>query len=219
MEPARNMEEYQAQLAQIRSAAHKRRAEAWAMVPETVLGLELNPITPAIYSLLVGTGNAYLTGRVPKEADLRNFVWFCSPQFNPDKPTKTRWRALQMWRLDRAMSAHSTRTTRAERITENFYRACLQIHKIIDETFCDTPFPAEENTPVAASLESSFIDTFAREYMTWPLTRPVRHTPIKQLNQLSRCIDRRYAGKDDKYYDRDENIATAQFLGAMNVRN
>jgi len=222
MEPARNIEEYQAQIALIRSGANKRRAEAWAMVPETVLGIELTPITPAIHSLLVGTGNAYFSGRVPTEGDLRNFIWFCSPQFNPDRPiVSLRWKWLQMGRLNRALRKGATRKDKTP-IIQNFYRACLQIHEIIHATFKDGLPSVETEEPVeplAASLEAQIVDMFAREYKQWPLPKPVRHTPIKQLYQLARCIDRRAIGKEAKYHDSDENACTHRFLETINARN
>lgn len=223
MEPARSIEEYQAQIALIRAGAHKRRAEAWAMVPETVLGIELSPITPAIHSLLVGTGNAYFMGRIPTEGDLRNFIWFCSPQFNPDSPIASlRWKWLQMWRIRKALRKGSTWKNRHQVVIHNFYKACLDIHEIIAATFKDglPHVETEEPTePLAASLEAQLVDMFSREYKQWPLPAPVRHTPIKQLYQLARCIDRRALGKEAKYYDADENRCTKQFLETINARN
>jgi len=223
MDAARTIDEYQAQITRIRIGANKRRAEAWAMVPETVLGIQLTPITPAIYSLLIGTGNAYFTGRVPKEGDLRNFVWFCSPQFNPDSPlVSLRWKPWQMAKLNIALKRGATWKTRNEAIVSNFYRACLQIHEIINGTFKDgvpSVETEEEVQPLAAALEAQVLDMFAREYKQWPLPKPVRHTPIKQLYQLARCIDRRALGKEAKYYDADENACTKSFLETINARN
>jgi len=223
MEAAKTFEEYEAQIASIRIGANKRRAEAWAMVPETVLGIQLNPITPAIYSLLVGTGNAYFTGRIPKEGDLRNFIWFCSPQFNPDAPLASlRLKWWQMVRLRLALIRGANWKNRNEAIISNFYRACLQIHEIIHGTFKDgvpNVETGEAQLPLAASLEAQVIDIFAREYQQWPLPNPVRHTPIKQLYQLARCIDRNKLGRDAKYHDSDENTATREFLTGLNRRN
>jgi hypothetical protein len=222
MEPARTLEEYQAQLALIRVGANKRRAEAWAMVPESVLGIQLTPITPAIHSLLVGTGNAYFCGRIPTEGDLRNFIWFCSPQFNPDRPiVSLRWKWLQMHRLKMALR-RGTKWGMRHEVVNNFYRACLGIHGIIHTTFRDglPHVESDEPTqPLAASLEAQLVDMFAREYKQWPMPLPVRHTPIKQLYQLARCIDRRHLGKGAKYYDSDENTCTKRFLETINSRN
>lgn len=193
------------------------------MVPESVLGIELKPITPAIHSLLAGTGNAYFTGRIPTEGDLRNFIWFCSPQFNPDNPILSlRWRWLQMWRLRRVLRKGSTWKNRHEVVVRNFYRACLAIHEIIAATFKDgvPNVETEEPTePLAASLEAQLVDMFSREYKQWALPTPVRHTAIKQLYQLARCIDRRAMGNEAKYYDSDENLCTHRFLETINARN
>jgi len=223
MEAAKTFEEYEAQIASIRIGANKRRAEAWAMVPETVLGIQLNPITPAIYSLLVGTGNAYFTGRIPKEGDLRNFIWFCSPSFHPDEPKPAIFRkAWLMAKLNMRLRRGSTKKNRSAVMMGNFYKACLQIHEIVAATFKDgiPNVETEEPTiPLAASLEAQLVDVFACAYQQWPMPKPVRHTPIKQLYQLARCIDRRGLGKDAKYYDADENRVTKQFLEGVNARN
>lgn len=214
------MEEYEAQIAEIRDAAAKRRAAAWAQVPETVLGLELNPITPAIYSLLVATENAYVFGRVPQESDLRNFVWFCSPYFKPDSPILSlRWKPWQMYKLNRTLGAFTKKRVRNKIVMERFYKACRQIHEIIHNTFKDGAGGGESGLPLAASLEAQMIDIFARQYLSWPLPKPVRHTPIKQLNQLARCIDRSLFGDKAGYYDRDEIACEERFLTAMNAKN
>ena len=190
------------------------------MVPETVLGMELVPLTPARYSVLLGTDNAYVTGRIPKEADLRNFIWFCSPRFNPDSPIASlRWKPFVMWRLYRAMRCYSWFKHSAHVITGNFFRACLQIHEIIDATFKDSPPNGDDDSkPLAASFEAQMVDVFSRQYQMWALPQPIRHTPIKQLNQLVRCIERRTLGADDTYFDREEHRCTLGFLGALNDR-
>lgn len=220
MEAPRTDEEYSQRIEAIRLASQKRRAEAWAMVPETVLGLELVPLTPARYSILRGIGNAYLTGRVPGEADLRNFIWFCSPKFNPDSPLASlRWKPMVLWQLNRMLGCYSFLVRRDEIVMQNFYRACLQIHEIVDSTFRDSPPNGEDGQPLAASYEAQVINLFAQEYQMWPLPQPIRHTPIKQLNQLARCIDRYNGGKEDTYYDREEHNLTMDYLGTANARN
>ena len=190
------------------------------MVHEDVIGIKLNPITPAIYSLLLGTNNAFFTGKIPSEGDLRNFIWFCSPQFNPDMPIASyHWRWVQMWRLRRAMRAGATIRTLRKTVINNFFRACRQIHEIIAVTFSDGAPQGEGGEPIAASMEAQVLDLFARQYLMWPLPKPVRHTPIKQLLQLARCIDRRECGENAKYFDRDENRLTLSFLQEANTRN
>jgi hypothetical protein len=121
-----------------------------------------------------------------------------------------------MWQLNRALNIGANLKNRDRIITENFYRACLQIHEIVHETFRDGPGSSEGGEPLAASLEAQVCDMFAREYQMWPLPQPVRHTAIKQLYQLARCIDRQKFGAEDTYYDRAENQATEAFLTALN---
>ena len=190
------------------------------MVPDSILGLPIVPLTPARYSILRGIGNAYVTGRVPTEADLRNFVWFCSPQFNPDAPIASlRWKPFVMWRLYRAMRCYLWFKHKEAVITANFFRACRQIHDMVEATFADVPSPGEPGNPIAASYEAQMVNLFSREYQMWALPQPIRHTPIKQLNQLARCIDRHLCGKDDTYFERNEYRATIAFMESINTRN
>ena len=102
----------------------------------------------------------------------------------------------------------------------NFYRACLDIHEIIDSTFLDRPgMSDEESKPLAASYEAQILDMFAREYAQWPLPQPMRHTPIKQLYQLARCIDRNYGGNKALYHDAAESALDRAFLAVINQSN
>lgn len=190
------------------------------MVPETVLGIPLNPITPAIYSILLGTHNAYVYGRIPREADLRNFIWFCSQYFNPDKPISSlRWRPWVMCRLIWALHRTHIDVTHKFKTTANFLKASLEINEIIESTFMDCAGVINPSSPLAASMEARMVDLFAREYRMWPLPKSIRHTPIKQLMQLARCVDRYHLGDGDVYYDRNENATTREFLEVVNRRN
>lgn len=221
LETPRTIEEYRLAVERVRRQSARRRTEAWACVPETVLGIELSPITPARYSALVGTENAFLCGRSPTEADLRNFIWFCSPQFNPDSPIASlRWKPLQMYRLKCALGRRKRGQNRADAIIDNFIRACDEADEIIGLTMADRLPGSDDNPkPLAAALEAQLVDMFAREYQHWPLPQPMRHTPIKQLYQLARCIDRNNLGNRACYFDPAEWALDRAFLGAINPNN
>lgn len=221
LDAPRTIEQYQAAVDQVRRHSARRRTVAWASVPETVLGINLRPLTPAIYTALSGTGNAFLSDANPREHDLRNFVWFCSPSFNPDNPGRSaKWRRWQMLRLRMALGKRRRGQSRSVAVMHNFASACAEVYAILDAAFADSkPRVDGPSRPIAASFEAQLVDSFAREYLMWPLPQPIRHTPIKQLMQMARCIDRRTLGADDKYFDRAENDTDRRFLEAINQRN
>lgn len=221
LETPRTIEEYRLAVERVRRQSARRRTEAWACVPETVLGIELSPITPARYSALVGTENAFLSGCFPLESDLRNFIWFCSPQFNPDSPIASlRWKPLQMYRLKCALGRHARGDSKPESVLKNFITACAEINRMVETAFADRlPGNDDNPKPLAAALEAQLVDMFAREYQHWPLPQPMRHTPIKQLYQLARCIDRNSLGNRACYFDPAEWALDRAFLGAINPNN
>ncbi len=217
----RTIEEYNEAVGRVRKESALRRTRAWACVPETVLGIELSPITPARYTALVATNNAFIFGRLPMEHDLRNFIWFCSPQFNPDAPMlSTRWKPLQMFRLNNALTKRPRKQPKDEAVFQHFAQAIVEIRAIIELTFSDgLPASDGNHKPVAASMEAQLVDMFAREYAQWPLPQPMRHTPIKQLYQLARCIDRNYGGSKAVYHDPAEAALDRAFLAVINQSN
>lgn len=223
LDTPRTIEEYNAAVERVRMASASRRTQAWANVPERVLGLELRPITPAIFTVLCGTENAFVWGRLPLEHDLRNFVWFCSPQFDADKPVwSAKWRPVQMFRLNCALKRRAYHKQKpAEAILKNFLTGCAEVREILARTNADCVPPTTvegepEEKPLAAAQEAQFVDLFAREYKHWPLPQPVRHTPIMQLNQLARCIDRSTLGYKARYYDPAEHALDRAFLATLN---
>ncbi len=212
--------EYLASRGRLREASIKKRAQAWCVCPDRVLGIELQPLTPARYSVLVGSENAFVCGGIPTLSHLRNFVWFCSREFDPDQPAKSMLhRGRVMRRLNRALLPHFTFHQRLETVKTNFDRAIADIRQIAEDTFFDAiPSRSGDNDhPLGASLEAQMIDCFIREYgSAWPFKTPIRHTPLKQLFQLMRCIDRRYLGEKDPYADLDERRLDLEYLRSIN---
>jgi hypothetical protein len=218
--------EYNAEITRIRAAAAERRACAWAAVPERVLGLALRPITPATFALLVGTQNAFVMGRRAVEADVKNFLLFHSPAFDPDAPQP---RFLLRWLHDRRLARvlcplttgwrlkrKERRTLRAMVREMNLLHATREIAEIVRDTFADGLSGGNDNQPVAASLVAQLYDLFGCECQTWLLPTPLRHTPIKQLYQLARCHDRRELGNRSGYYDRAEEELNGRYLEFLN---
>jgi len=201
----------------------QRRSAAWAAVPEGVLGLPLSPITPATFDLLHGTRNAFVCGLPPVMADVRNFILYHSPGFDPDAPTPRFLSRLRVnLRIERALCPLLTaRRKRDAIIAERFMQAVREIREIITDTWADAPPPNDEGEnqgpSVAAALHAQFADMFAREYHHWPHPLPLRHTPIKQLMQLARCSDRHHLGSKATYYDAAEARIIRDFLKNENA--
>lgn len=211
------------------AAATLRRAEAWVAVRPTVLGISLRPLSLATFDLLVASGNAFVTGRSPVLADVRNFILFHSPSFDPDSPetslAKLPSRIAIAWRTSRALCPPRPPFRRCKAVTaERFLRAISEIRALLDAAWADALPPADltdESAPppsrVAAALHAQFADMVARDYRLWPFAQPLRHMPIAQLHQLARCSDRAALGAGATYYDRDEYAAMREFLRTANA--
>lgn len=211
------------ELARVRRSESQRRSEAWAAVPEMVLGLALRPITPATFALLHATGNAFVCGLPPVEKDVNDFLLFHSPRFDPDAPCPRFWpRFVLAMQLERAMCPRrfvggmKRKAIRAG----NVLRAIREIRAIVEETWADQLAPSDgtmSSTPLACALTGQLVDMFAREYTQWPLAQPVRHTPLKQLFQLARCSERTALGASDTYYNAKESAIISGFLARQNA--
>src|SRR5688572_20486436 len=69
---------YLPELTEYRAAQTKRRAEAFCDAPDYVLGIEVLPLTPATFSMLVATGNSFVCGGKPTMEDAANYIWLHS---------------------------------------------------------------------------------------------------------------------------------------------
>lgn len=178
--------------------------------------MAVNPITPATWSILVGIESPFITGGDANEQDVRNFVLFHLPEYDADRPKSGAWlRFLSRWRLECALlPAKTPRAQRNHVRAHNILAAMSDVRRIVNETFADVPMPGDRDplaTPsLAASLEAQFLHLFASHYVQWPLATPIRHTPIRVLTQLARCIDRA------DYFDRAEAELDAEYLRALN---
>lgn len=214
--------EYQERLDAIHAASAVRRATAWAAIPFRVLGQPFCPMTPATYSLLLGTENGFACGTDVTLADVKNFLRFHHPLFTPDAPGLSLWRrfriTLSITRLLYRPIRGVKKATMAERVCANFLRATKEIRDHLEEAWADgLPGDGSDAGPtLAASTAASMLDAFAREYKYWPLPQPFRHTPMAQLLQLARCVDRYHGGREAVYFDRAAARLTAEFLRDAN---
>jgi hypothetical protein len=209
-------------LEKTRRASARRRSEAWAAVPEIVLGLPIRPITPATDALLHATGNAFVCGLPPVESDVKNFLLFHSFEFNTDDPAPRFWLRFRLnLRHEAALCPLTTKPRRRASVrAERFLQAVREIRAIVEATWADS-LPANEEADagpsVAAARHAQLADMFAREYHHWPMPRPFRHTPLAQLFQMARCIERGNMGKEAGYYDPAEAALVRDFLADANA--
>jgi hypothetical protein len=207
---------YSTRLLVARYQTSRRRAAAMCLPDDLVMGLYLRPITPASFSMLLATGNAFtLAGIEPRIADIRDYIWFHSSGFTTDLTRAKAEKSAVMAKLERHALPpwRAWRYSRASRLSIRSMAYALagnQIAEIVAESFADAPPPSSGGGGVGASLEAQFIDLFAREY-GWEPER-ISATPIRQLYQFLRCIN-------PTDYDADEARIIAEDLAAANAKN
>jgi hypothetical protein len=200
------------QLGEYRAAQATRRAEAFCDAPEYVLGIEVRPLTPATFSMLLATGNAFITGGKPGELDVRNYIWLHSPLFchigNKDFYAR-RKRALR--KVDVALCEPWRRRLRLGATPGRYYpallRAMTEIRALIESAFADAGSPSARPSKPLATLEAFFVHEFAVAYHWMP--DRTRHMPLRQIIQMHRCIR---AARGDEVSDEGEDNILAEHL-------
>lgn len=195
------------QLGEYRAAQAQRRAEAFCDAPDYVLGIEVRPLTPATFSMLLATGNAFICGGRPGELDVRNFIWLHSPLFchigNREFSAR---RKVALRKLDVALCEPWRRRLGLGATPKRYYttllRAMTEIRGLIESAFADAGSPSARPSKPLATTEAFFIHEFAVAYH-WTPDR-TRHTPLCQIIQIHRCI--RAARGDEVSDDGEDNI-------------
>lgn len=203
-------------LLEYRRESAKRRAIAFCDAPEYVLGTEVLPLTPATFSMLVAMNSRFLGASEPLEADARNYLWFHSRLYGhcgvPD------WRK----RKKRALRSFNWLLTRpwlrwvGLRVSVHDYCACLalvtgEIKTLIDDAFADAPATSGNAEKPLATLEAQLIVEFAKG-LGW-LPERTRHTPLRQLFQLHRCLRR---ARGEEIGDAGEDALHAEHIRLRN---
>lgn len=183
-------------LVEYRERAAARRAAAFCDIPDTVLGIPVEPLTPRSYSRMFASRSTFIFGKadeVPSEDDVINFLWFHSAGFvlpgHPEWEARKR-RALAPWRRAinppwrRAVGLGASTARRASAMAI----AVSEITAIIDDAFADAPGATEGGQPIA-SLAAHFVHEFSNSYPSWTVER-IMGTPLAQLFQLYRCAAR-----------------------------
>ena len=178
-------------LIEYREAASVRRCEAFCDVPDYVLGIPVRPLTPATFSMLRAVGSHFVCGGAPTEGDVRNYLWFHSPDWcNITVKGWERRKARALAPLMRQL-ANPWRRRLGLRLDVPRYSATLllaitDIRKIVEDAFADIPAASAGNSAPLACLEANLIHCLAKGY-GWTPER-TRATPLRQLFQLVRCI-------------------------------
>ena len=185
---------YSDRLLRSRFDTQRRRAAAMCLPDDTVLGITLRPLTPASYSRLFAIGNAFLFGGLePTVDDIRNYIWFHAPGFTDDPRQAAAAKAGILGQLERYifppwLAWRYSRAAQRTRRAAGYALAATKIAEIVNESFADIPPPGPPGPSIGATLEAQFIDVFAREYRWYP--ERTSNTPIRQLYQFLRCINR-----------------------------
>lgn len=203
-------------LAAARAATAKRRATAFCDAPEYVFGIRVKPLTPATWSMLAATGSRFVKGETALEGDVRNYLWFHSPQYCDSTARFAKWRkSWALRRLTLAAAQPWRRWFRQKPDPARYYSviatAIVQIEAIVNDAFADAPRAQGDAKPLA-TLEAILVGLFAREYR-WS-AEATRYAPLCRLFQLMRCIQ---SSKGNEPSDNDEQVLTHAHLVRRNA--
>ncbi len=203
------------ELFEYRAAAAKRRAGAFSDAPEYVLGTEVLPLTPATFSILFTVGSPFVCGGRPTELDVRHYLWFHSPLYShTGKPGWRERKKQALAKLEWELGGWRWRfglKPEQHRYVAGLALAVSEITQIVENTFADSPTPSGTPGKPLATLEASFVHEFAMAYKWKP--DETRHTPLKKLIQLHRCIR---AGRGEEVRDDGEDRIQAEYLSKKN---
>jgi hypothetical protein len=206
-------------LGQYRAEASRRRAIAFCDAPEYVLGTKVRPLTPATFTMLYAVRNAFVCGGQIKEHDVRNFLWFHSRLYGHCDALGLRirkWMALRKFSLQlspwwcRLLGASAP----VHRYVATMAMACTEIQMMIDDAFADSPPSSGRPAKQIATTEAYLIHEFASAYGWAP--EKTRHTPIRRLLQLLRCIR---SARGEEIIDDGEDRILAEHLLRRNIAN
>lgn len=190
-QPAKDQRLYLPELTEYRRAAAQRRAEAFCVVPRTVMGVRVHPVTPATFSALFAMRSPFVFKRSADAGDVAAFLWLHSPAYvhtgiqgwKRAKAAALAPYARALWPWWRRVTLRRAEQARAVAVVA---MACAQIDEMIEEAFADAPAEAGRPQAPVATLEAFMIHEFAISY-NWPPER-TRGTALAQLMQLHRCI-------------------------------
>lgn len=182
----------QSAIAAYRTEVAARRARAFVDCPDTVLGLNVQPVTPPSWTLLQAIGSRLLTDEIPLEGDIRNYLWFHSPLFAlaegwrriAPKPLAEVGHRLLKWFALLRFSALLHRQPDSDWYAATLATAVNEIRGILSDALADAPSGGRACAP-GPCMEAQLIHFFSTQYR-WSPER-IRATPLRQLMQLVRA--------------------------------
>lgn len=153
----------------------EKRDAAFLGAVEPIAGVAVAPLTLARLNLLILSGNAFAIGGPISPAHAAHFLWIAREGFTPGDPTGK----LQFFR-------------RVARLP------VIDVYEGISRCLRDAFFDLDEAAPAGsrpapiASWVACLVDRIASEY-GWS-RREIMDTPIVELSQYLRCIERRHGG-------------------------
>lgn len=194
-----------------RAEASKRRAAAFCDAPDYVLGQEVRPLTPRTFSMLLAVDCHFIVGGRATEGDVRNYLWFHSPDWCHSGVAGWQRRKAQAIRPLLRELASPIRRAMGLPLDLARYGAALalavaDVRRLVEEAFADCPAGSGDGVAVA-TMEAQMVNTFAREYH-WTAEQ-TRNTPLRQLFQLLRCLR---ASRGEDVGDRGEQEILAAHI-------
>jgi hypothetical protein len=166
-----------------RSGVSSRRARSYVDCPDEVLGMAVQPLTPATWTLLHATANRVVTGEVPLEPDIRNYLWFHSWLF-PLGRFFSGWRLRCLIWL--ALIRWYCGLRRGNWYVEALALAGMEIRGLLEEALADAPAGGGDCAP-GPCLQAQFEHFCATSYGWAPAFTSSQ--PLRRLFQLRRCLD------------------------------
>jgi len=161
------------------------RDAAFLDMPESILGLQVNPLTIRIFLALNGIASPFVRGEAATAADVARFLWAVSPLYSPT------------YHKARANFVAGLRKLKAEPLTK-------AIRAYMDEAFLDAPAANTEGESGApfASWASALVDFLASQY-SWS-EREILDMPLKRAWQYVRRIQKRKNPKQAQFNPSDK---------------
>jgi hypothetical protein len=170
-------------IADHRAATSARRARAFVDCPDSVLGLNVQPITPRTWTMLQAIGSRLLANETPLEGDVRNYFWFHSRLFRLASALPAPLSRVLKWFALLRFSVVLHRRRDVDWYCATIATAANEIRGIISDALADAPRSGRSCAP-GPCLEAQLIH-FAASAYGWTPER-TRAMPLRHLIQLVR---------------------------------
>lgn len=157
-------------------------------------GVAIRQMTPRDMLILDGIGNPVMSGQLPSQDQLAQFLWILSPEFTLSK--------LKAWNFGRRIRKLDYLATA---------KACF---KYVEETFQDSPGGSGINSTPYAGWCAHLVNSIAINY-GWPEEK-ILNLPLKRLFQYLKCV-RRYNNPDSPTHNPSDKVK-GDYIRLLNAR-